>query len=229
MGGAVIAALVLATPAAAASPKKAKKRLAGTNIARAAGSIGSLTPAAADPRTAAMFGRAGLASSGFRFTPAGSRGDPKGLTVVVRARSTRPTEARTTPVQIATAETSALAPISYNVGVAVGWKRFALSGDLMKIETNLLPGRREALDLGVSYGTRRWSTRLQVGADRNTLDPRVGVDEGYSVDLNGSYSPLKNLEVTGGVRYRAARERLNVLEDERRDSQAVYIGTAFRF
>jgi hypothetical protein len=38
------------------------------------------------------------------------------------------------------------------------------------------------------------------------------------------------LDVTGGVRYRVARDRLEPLaQDDRRDSQAVYIGTAVRF
>jgi hypothetical protein len=35
--------------------------------------------------------------------------------------------------------------------------------------------------------------------------------------------------VTGGVRYKIQHDRLEPLTDQRRDSQAVYIGTAFRF
>ena len=46
----------------------------------------------------------------------------------------------------------------------------------------------------------------------------------------GSYSLTRNLDVTAGVRYeRSERERLPRLTDDRRDSQAVYVGTAFRF
>ena len=51
----------------------------------------------------------------------------------------------------------------------------------------------------------------------------------YSVDLSSSYSLTRNLEVTAGVRYRSDRERIARVEDDRRDSQAAYIGTAFRF
>jgi hypothetical protein len=35
--------------------------------------------------------------------------------------------------------------------------------------------------------------------------------------------------VTGGVRYNIERDRLTTLQDDRRDSQAVYVGTAFKF
>jgi hypothetical protein len=35
--------------------------------------------------------------------------------------------------------------------------------------------------------------------------------------------------VTAGVRYRSDRERFVKVDDDRRDSQAVYLGTAFRF
>ncbi len=59
--------------------------------------------------------------------------------------------------------------------------------------------------------------------------PRAIADmPSYSVDLGGSYSLTRNLDVTAGVRYRTDRERLARL-DERRDSQGVYVGTAFRF
>ncbi|MEO9129733.1 MAG: hypothetical protein ABI240_00850, partial [Sphingomonas sp.] len=52
--------------------------------------IGSFTPAAADPRLAAVFARSGLDTSGFRFTPTDSRrSGSHAVTVAVRARSTR--------------------------------------------------------------------------------------------------------------------------------------------
>jgi hypothetical protein len=48
-------------------------------------------------------------------------------------------------------------------------------------------------------------------------------------EVGGSYRLTGNLDVTGGVRYRVQHDRLQPLADERRDSQAVYVGTAFRF
>ena len=39
----------------------------------------------------------------------------------------------------------------------------------------------------------------------------------------------RNLDLTGGVRYTVQHDRLQTLNDDRRDSQAAYVGTAFRF
>ena len=51
----------------------------------------------------------------------------------------------------------------------------------------------------------------------------------YSVDLSSSYSLTRNLDVTAGMRYRSERERIAQIDDARRDSQSVYLGTAFHF
>jgi hypothetical protein len=52
--------------------------------------------------------------------------------------------------------------------------------------------------------------------------------EDQVVDVVSSYRVTKNLDVTAGVRYRTD-ERTEPLTDARRDNQAVYVGTAFRF
>ena len=192
--------------------------------------IGSFTPAATDARLAAALSRSGFSSSGFRFTPASSVRLNRSITVAVRARSNR---AGPTSDQVALVAPvgASLAPIAYNLGVAVGWKKFAISGDVAKVDIAGL-GRREAVDVGVSYTNKRFSTRLQVGTDRTVgPDPRaIGSGSGVSVDLGSSYSLTRNFDVTAGLRYRAERdEQLLPRGDNRRDSQAVYVGTAFRF
>ena len=57
----------------------------------------------------------------------------------------------------------------------------------------------------------------------------AGEKPSYGFDLGGSYSVTRNLAVTAGVRYKSEDQRLPRLTDNRRDSQAVYVGTAFRF
>ncbi len=52
--------------------------------------------------------------------------------------------------------------------------------------------------------------------------------EAPSVDVVSSYRLTKNIDVTAGVRYKSD-DRVEPLTDTRRDSQAVYVGTAFRF
>lgn len=224
LAGAAIAALVALAPVAAATPKF-KARSAPSF--RMADGIGSFTPAAANAFRAMSFGRAGLsAGSGFRFTPSVAPGSRRAVTVAIRARGTNPAQRTGQGVSLA-----ALTPSAYNLGVAVGWKRFALTGDIAKVDGGMLPIDHEAADVGLSYSGNKWSTRLQLGAERATGNRAriAGVDESYSVDLGGSYALTRNLEVTGGVRYKLQRDRLERLTDNRQDSQAVYIGTAFRF
>jgi hypothetical protein len=232
MGAAFAAGALLLAPAVGAqsgtdaiSPKKQA-------LLNARGGLGSFTPASADPRLAASFTRAGLANTGFRFTPSGAaRNSNRQVTVAVRSLSStgRGGMDRTTTF---TPQVS-IAPIAYNLGVAVGWRRFALSGDIAKVDMGAMPGSREKMDVGVSYNANNWSTRLQVAKDRPTgSQPRLLTeDERYSVDLGGSYSLTRNLDVTAGLRYQSQRDRdrLPTLQDDRRDGQAVYIGTAFKF
>lgn len=193
--------------------------------------FGSFTPAAADPKLAAAFARSTLSTSGFRFTPSSSASKAnRKVTVAVRARSTAVTPSADRP------STSGallnLAPVAYNLGVSVGWKRFAISGDVATADLGPAQGRRQAADVGLSYTVKKWTTRVQLAAERPVgAEPRL-IDSGESVavDFGGSYRLARNIDVTAGVRYKSERNnRLEALQDNRRDSQAVYLGTAFRF
>lgn len=222
--GAALAALSLAlAPAAAASTKFSVRSKPSF---RMGSGIGSFTPAAADARRAMSFGRAGFADSGFHFTPSVAPGSRRAVTVAIRARASAAVQRAGQSAALAS-----LTPSAYNLGVAIGWKRFALTGDVARVEGGMLPLDREAADVGLSYSGNKWSTRLQLGAERAIGNrPRlIGADESYSVDLGGSYALTRNLEVTGGVRYKLQRDRLERVADDRQDSQAVYIGTAFKF
>ena len=53
--------------------------------------------------------------------------------------------------------------------------------------------------------------------------------DNVSLDVGSSYSLSRHIALTGGVRYNIERDRLSALQDVRRDSQAVYVGTAFKF
>ena len=86
--------------------------------------------------------------------------------------------------------------------------------------------------MGVSYSlNNKLSTRVAVGAERATGSPLVALRKGdnVSLDAGASYSLSKRFDLTGGVRYEVDRDKLAALKDQRRDSQAVYIGTAFKF
>jgi hypothetical protein len=231
--GSLVALGMAVAPALGASDVPAPRFPGKRNIVAVRG-IGSFTPASADPRLAALFARGGLDTSGFRFTPSDGRRDGShAVTIAIRARSARGIAAvdRSAPVPAATVN---LTPIAYNLGVAVGWKRFGLSGDVSKVDLASLPGGRESAEVGVSYTANRFSGRVKAGADRPLAGAPKLIEDApaYSIDVGGSYSLTRRLDVTAGVRYKGERERLitqPTTDTGRRDSQAVYIGTAFRF
>jgi hypothetical protein len=218
--------LVLAPAFAASNQQKPKKKPAAPSLI-----VGGFTPAAADPRLAAAFAARGFNAGTFRFTPsATTQKSSKAIKVAVRARASTAAEAIRAGAEPSVA-LAGLTPTAYNLGVAVGWKRFALSGDVAKVDGGILPNGREAAGVGLSYAGNKFTTNVRVGAERpdRTRPQALAEGESYSLDLGGSYSIARNLAVTGGVRYKIQNDRLQSLTDERRDSQAVYIGTAFRF
>jgi hypothetical protein len=232
-GGAIIALTFAMTPAfgGARDFRTAKSRMAVAERS----DLGAFTPANGDPRLAAALARSGISTSGFRFTPASTSVRlNRSVTVAVRARSTIAPQNGTRIALVSPPSQSAtsLSPTAYNLGVSIGWGRFAVSSDVQKVDIGALGGR-EAVDLGLSYTERKFSTRIAVARDHPTVGtprPLAGGGAGTSLDLGGSYRLSRNLDLTAGVRYRQAeRDRLAPLADNRRDSQAVYIGTAFKF
>ncbi|MBV9841682.1 MAG: hypothetical protein JOY99_09165 [Sphingomonadaceae bacterium] len=228
MGGALALAVVLVAPATAATQIH-KKHPAPRAAELADDMIGSFTPAAGDPKLSGSFGRLGASSDGFRFTPSATPGSRRAVTVAVRARSTTKFDAERMPAIAAAAPTLGVAPSAYSLGAAIGWKRFAVTGDLNHFDAGLMPGSRDSADVALSYGGHSWSTRLALAGER-TIDTNrmIGSEQSVALDLAGSYALAHNLDVTGGVRYKIQRDQLDIVDD-RRDSQSVYIGTAFRF
>jgi hypothetical protein len=230
MGGALTALALVLTPAIAASTQEQKAAKPKNSVSSLI--AGNFTPAVADPRLAAELARRGFSGGSFAFTPSTPSTDKsKSVKVAVRARSITTAAAAGAIREASASPVTAITPTAYNLGVSVGWKRFALSGEVAKVEGGTLPGTREAAEVGVSYVGKKFTGRVQVGAERSEgIQSRlVPMDDAYSLDVGGSYRLARNLDVTGGVRYKVERDRLELVEDERRDSQAVYIGTAFRF
>jgi len=230
MVAALAAAGLVLTPAfATGAPTKRRP----SPIALSFDPVSSFTPANADPKLAAALAGKGLALTDFKFTPAPAKGRPSQVRVAVRARVLAPAEAHLAQASIPATAINSLTPTGYNLGVAVGWRRFAVSGDVAKVKgADPAVGGRETAVLGVSYSlSSKLSTRLAVGADRATGNPVPGLRHGnnVSVDVGSSYSLSRHFAVTGGVRYNIERDRLSAFQDDRRDSQAVYVGTAFKF
>lgn len=215
---------LLLSPAIAAPVKKK-----APPVAVSFDSLSTFTPAGADPKLAASFGSHGLSLTDFKFTPAAAKSRPSQVRVAIRARPDAPIRTRIADSGSASPVT-ALTPASYNLGAAVGWRRFAISGDVAKVESrNPVIGNKESAVVGVSYSLKRFTGRVAVGAERDERVPALRERENYSLDVGGAYNITRSLAVTGGVRYNVERDRNAAVTDNRRDSQAVYVGTAFKF
>lgn len=219
------AAGLLLTPAFAAPESKKKPPAVSLSFSRDFG----FTPASADPRLAAELSGRVPSLGDFKFTPAAAKGRPSQVRVAIRARASSPQQLADSG---SASPVSALAPVSYNLGVAVGWRHFAVSGDVGKVKPAGSPiDGRESATVGVSYSLPRFTGRVAVSADRSEgkAPPALRNPDNYAVDVGGSYALTRRLSVTGGVRYKVEHDRMSAIDDDRVDSKAVYIGTAFKF
>jgi len=215
----------------------------------ARGGIGSFTPASVDPRLAARISVDRLARSPlFKFTPAASKGrNGRAVTVAVRvdsetagAVSVRQALAGVADAQAGIASVR-IAPSAFNLGIARGYKSFApklaqaiVAPEIKKIDMPDLAAfaAGKGKDRLSSRGPARFAPRIALdeSASKAGRAPRTLEGQGdYSVDLGGSYRVTRNVAVTAGVRYSSERDRIAPLTDTTQDSQAVYVGTQFRF
>ena len=207
----------------------------------------AFTPANVDPALAREVA-ASLGVNGMRFTPAdlGKR-NPRDVTVAVRVdnAAARAISVRRTVDAVGSesrsARTIAIAPTPYNLGIARGYQSFAKPVE-KKVTTSSAVRNVPMADLADFRPDRgvaaekpsRFSSRVAVESERDrgsvgrsasSFD--LGAEQ--SVDVSGSYRVLKNLDVTAGVRYSQDRDRIAPLTTDEQDSQAVYVGTQFRF
>ncbi len=199
-------------------------------------------PVPVDPRLSRSISvRALSKGKTFQFTPAGQgTGRDRSVTVAVRvdadsARSIR-VSARLVAAEVPeTGNALRIAPTAYNLGSARGYRSFAQSSGTALAAA---AGQVEIPDLATfrpSDGARSTPSRF---SPRIALDERAPAgrsprtfdgDGEQSVDVGGSYRLSRNLNVTAGVRLQTERDRLVPLTDGKQDSQAVYVGTQFKF
>jgi hypothetical protein len=233
--GAVLAvAGFMLSPAFGAATDLVRARSEAPVSLGALGSISSFTPTIKDPRLAAAYAKvaASAGRQGFRFTPtSGSLSGQRSVTVMVRAAG----EDRMAVSR--SFDTVDIKPVAFSLNGAHNWRKFALPDavgrkalDPVPVET-MVDAKNFSLDDGKKD---RFSTKVLIesrrepGAAATVRNPSGEKD--YSLDLASSYSLTRNLNVTAGVRYNNGMAgRLTPMTDERQDSQAVYLGTIFKF
>jgi hypothetical protein len=230
-GAAVAVAGFMLSPAIGAATDLVRLRAEVPVSLGALGSISSFTPTTKDPRLAAAYARIAASASrqNFRFTPtSGSLSGQRSVTVMVRADNDLVPVSRTlAPVDIK--------PVAFSLNSAHNWRKFALPDSVGRKALDPVPVETmaEAKNFSLDQGKKdRFSTKVLIESRR---DPATAVrnpnaDKDYSLDLASSYSLTRNLNVTAGVRYNnSVAGRLTPMTDDRQDSQAVYLGTVFKF
>lgn len=201
--------------------------------------IGIFTPASVDPGLALRVAQQSFDSK-VRFTPAGTTGKrERTVTVAVRVDSDT---ARAITFRSAIegaagngAGLPGLAPARYNLGTARGYKSFArptltMPDSVRNIEmpdlSAFTPSEQSSAEKPGRFQPRiALEPNGKAGRSPNTLESLGS----QTVDVGGAYRVSRNLNVTAGVRLSQERDRLAPLTDAQQDSQAVYVGTQFRF
>lgn len=201
-----------------------------------------ITPASVNPRMARFVAERSSAGARLqRFTPAGVAQRPNRTVTVavrvgnemVRAMSVR--SAITSAKEgVAGMKTLGISPMRYNLGLSRGYQSFAkvpgLSRSLSDASIPDLSVYRPKP--GVPDKPSRFAARIVLEEETKTgASPHsIGAERDQSVDVAGSYRVTRNFDVTAGLRYSQDRDRIAPLaEPTTQDSQAVYIGTQFRF
>jgi hypothetical protein len=240
MGAGCAAVAVALSPAISAGINGKPAFQASKVSLKMLGSIGSFTPVTRDAQLARAYAQAAresMQSRGFRFTPASSTTNAeRSLTVLVRSTG----EDIVVVKRAQPANNVGIAPVAYSLGKSKGLDRFTGDGTVATRELNPIvdslqvPGSNFKLK---QAKPDRFSANIQVAARDQTVAgptgetaPTLAQEKTYSVDVNGSLSVTKNLAVQAGVRYKGPDNRLSpALTDQAKDSQAVYVGTKFKF
>jgi hypothetical protein len=202
----------------------------------------SFTPASADPHLARLVAETATNGTLMRFTPAGAANRPgHSVTVAVRvdeesAQLVSARSALTGSKDKLSGVSVQITPTRYNLGVARGYQSFANVSEAPALSKELSSAAMPDLaSFAPSAGTKgepsRFAARIALEEQKKTgRAPRTLESLGeQTVDLGGSYRVTRNLDVTAGVRYSQDRDRLAPLTNGKQDSQAVYVGTQFRF
>lgn len=185
--------------------------------------IEGFTPAFADRRLAAIVGKARLGARDYQFTPAEARHSTAPTAFVTKTIARGTGDLATAPVGASVT----VAPITYNLGVSVGWKKLVATTDAAHLDT---VGSARSFDLGATPSATR-PARLRPLPEAPTVGVKAPGDDrsGPLLDSTNAFRLTRNVDLTGGSRAKSENYRLDRVGDDRRDSQAVYIGTALRF
>lgn len=202
--------------------------------------ITMFTPAGGDSLLAQKLSAARIvASARFPFTPA-SVGENQSRTITVAARANSRLTASAVSVRngISAVEVGAgkglrLAAVDYRLTASKGWQGIALPSTQQRaVKTPLTDLGKAGFRLEETVKKpSKFSTNIRLDQNRETAPPARGTAASgdYKLDVGGSFSISRKIDVTAGVRYASENDRVIPMADSRKDSEAVYVGTKIRF
>lgn len=168
---------------------------------------------------------------GFSFTPSGQAAR-RGVSVGMTTRTLVPAAPDRATTVAAVAPAPGLVPAGYNFDLSVGYRGFAVSGGISRVDTGVGGRSREGVDLGIGYSEANWRAGVIASAEREDIDllPRAGgtPDPRYALEARGSVLLSPQISLGGSFRYRLAPPQPTPL-DPNRDDRAVMLGGAVAF
>ena len=240
---ATFAAVMLATGSLALSPMIVPAfaaKTSGQEQKAAPSWIAMFTPAGGDSVLAQKFSATQLAPNArFPFTPV-STGEGRGRTITVAARANSRLTAGAvsirnviTPSEAGTGKGLRLAAVDYRLTASKGWQDFVLP------KAHARAAKAPLSDVGKgsfqldeqAQKPSKFSTNIKLGQNKEMAPPARGsaASGDYKLDVGGSFSISRKIDFTAGVRYASENDRVIPLADNRKDSEAVYVGTKIRF
>ena len=237
------AAVVLATGSLALSPMIVPAfaaKISGDEQKAGPAWIAMFTPAGGDSVLAQKFSATQMTPNArFPFTPASAgEGHSRTITVAARANSRLTAGAVSirnaiAPSDVGTGKGLRLAAVDYRLTASKGWQDFALpkmQARAAKAPLSDLGKGGFRLDESVQKPSK-FSTNIKLDQNKEMAPPARGnsASGDYKLDVGGSFSISRKIDVTAGVRYASENDRVIPLSDNRKDSEAVYVGTKIRF
>lgn len=238
---ATFAAALLATASLALSPIM-MPAFAAKSVDNASSStkdwLNTFTPSGVDSRLAAKYFAKGGPDSRFPFTPAGV-GESRTRTITVAARANSSLTAGAVSVRSLVPANEAgagralrLSTIDYRLTASRGWQGFALpSAPKLAAPAPVSELGKSGFRLDDKKKPSKFSTNISIDKNREVAPPARGsaAPGDYKLDVGGSFSISRKVDVTAGVRYESENDRVIPAADNRTDSEAVYVGTKIRF
>lgn len=204
---------------------EAVARVTRETTVRSVGDFSGFTPALADRRLAAMVGKPGVGARDYQFTPAEAR---RPVAAVSASFTVRAKPVAAVVPEAGPGASVNVAPIAYNLGVSVGWKKFGVTSDGARTEPVI--GTRSTFDLATTTSANRPNITVRPIAEQPVGAVPPGEERARPIfDSTNAFRLTRNVDLTAGTRAKTENFRLDRLNDDRRDNQAVYVGTALRF